>query len=251
MKKYLIGIFILCLLLQGCEDTRDKAQDFVNEYNAAASTISTRDLQSTIAELKPDNTIHIVMVSRIRKNEANTVMFDLVMPAVMSDMLGEMPSFQELIDEGVKFNVEYKAADNSVLAETTIDKVSLNNHSSKKDSKVNGTSNEKRKELLMVLNKSLPIEYNESGTRIISVDVKGDDLLLDIEVSDKFRELFQKDDSFVAALKKDLMADGRIKSMLKSAWQYGVRCVRCEYTTLQKVTIGEIVINQKDFSGIE
>lgn len=253
MKKYLTAVLIFCFLLQACKDTRDKAQDFVEEYNAAASRISTRDLQSTIAELQPDNTIHIVLVSGIQKSEANTAMFDVVMPSVIADMLGKMPSFQELIDEGVKFHVEYRAVDNSVLAETTVDRLSLKKVGGKASGNpaVPELSKKKVHELLSAVKESLPIADQESGTRIINVNLKDSDLLIDIEVSDEFRASFKEDDTFVAGVKKRLLRDDRIRSILSIAREYGVKRVVCEYTTLQKVTIGKIVIDEREFSAIK
>jgi len=251
MKKYLIGVLILCVQLQGCQDVHDKAQDFVEEYNTAAASISTTSLQSTMAVLKPDNTIYIVMVSSIGMEDANTEMFDKVLPKVMTEMLRRMPSFQELVDEGVKFKVEYRASDNTALASTIIDQASLKRQmkvSAEREKLTYGTSNPRAEELLRLINSTLPIVDKKSGTRITTINMKGRDFIFTIEAGNKFRELFHEEE-VVNDLKKSLSGNVRIQKILKEYGDLEADRVICRYMTSQNEIIGEIVIERKDFES--
>jgi hypothetical protein len=250
MRKKLVKISMACLLLLliSCKDTHEKAQDFVDDYNAAAPGLKSQSLQSTIAELKPDNTIHIIMVSNMEQSEENKGAMSQVLPGIMNEVLKKVPYSKELADEGVKFKIDYRASDNTPLVATIIDKASLK-MSADKDSTAEhvkfSTSNTKAIEMLEVLNKTLPIVDKKAGTKITKIDVINEELVYFIEVDEELKGLLKGAD-FVTIMKGELKKSPQIKGLMISGNSYGIKKVRCKYIDADKKPVVDIVINEKE-----
>ncbi|WP_291089872.1 hypothetical protein [Flavobacterium sp. BFFFF1] len=252
MGKNQIRIFmasLALLLLIGCKNTREKAQDFVNDYNASAPSLSNPNIQSTIAALKPDNTIVIIIVSTMPQTDENRSIIGQMLPTVMTETLSNIPSFQDLVSENVKFRIEYRANDNTKLGVADIDKSSLKaaqlkNSKNGNDIKFNA-ADPKVNEMLAMINKALPIVDKEAGTKITKIDILGEDLVYFVEVDQKMEGLL-KSENFKTVMKDEILRNPQSKTLINSVRPYGVKRVKYRYIGANKKTVGEISVDDKD-----
>ncbi|AWI25545.1 hypothetical protein [Flavobacterium pallidum] len=249
MKKCMHYVMLfLFLAVAGCKDTHEKAKDFVDDYNALAPKMASQSLQSTIAELQPDNTIHIIMVSNVLQNEETKGAIRQALPTIMAEVLGRVSTFNELVAEGVKFKVEYRASDNSVLASTILDAAAVKVLKSKNGDKATAkysTSNPKAQEMLALVNKTLPITDKKAGTTITKIDIIGEDLVYFVEVDNELKEAL-KDPEAVAIMKTEISHNPQIMGFLQSGKGYGIRKVRIKYLGSDDKTVAEVLLDKDD-----
>ncbi|WP_146171732.1 hypothetical protein [Flavobacterium magnum] len=252
MHKISINLLFLrlsffLLLFTGCQDTHDKARDFVDDYNALAPKMATQNLQSTIAELRPDNSIRIVMVSDMAQNEDARATMQQAMPAIMTEVLGRISTFNELIAEGVTFKVEYRANDNSVLAATVLDSASVQNIKAKSEKASTGgygTTNREAQEMLALVNKTLPIRDEKAGTTVTKIDIVGQELVYFVDIDNELR-LALKDPGALAVMKKEIGRNPQLRGFLQMGKGYGIRRIRFKYANAGH-TVAEVVLDESE-----
>jgi hypothetical protein len=117
---------ILVLMLISCKNTKQKLQEYVVSYNAAAKSFKADHVTLTTARgYINDNKIELRFETDLKQEEPNKIASNIVFPKFLSDMIKKDQIPKELIEEGVKFDVYFLADDNTVLAKKIINKEEL------------------------------------------------------------------------------------------------------------------------------
>lgn len=125
MNRFLFAIIIV-LMLVSCKNTKQKLQEYVVSYNAAAKSFKSENVTLTTARgYINDNKIELRFETNLEKNEQNKLEAQKDFPKLLKTIINKDQNLKELIDEGVRFNVYFLANDNTVLDKRTIDKEEL------------------------------------------------------------------------------------------------------------------------------
>jgi len=117
---------ILVLMLISCKNTKQKLQEYVVSYNAAAKSFKADHVTLTTARgYINDNKIELRFETDLKQAEPNKIASNIVFPKLLSDMIKKDQIPKELIEEGVQFDVYFLADDNTVLAKKIINKEEL------------------------------------------------------------------------------------------------------------------------------
>ena len=117
---------MMVLMLTSCKNTKQKLQEYVVSYNAAAKSFKSEHVTLTTARgYINDNKIELRFETDLEQNEPNNVTSTIAFPKLLKEMLTKDQIPKELIEEGVEFDVYFLANDNTVLAKKVINKEEL------------------------------------------------------------------------------------------------------------------------------
>ncbi|PIF33667.1 hypothetical protein CLU81_4288 [Flavobacterium sp. 9] len=117
---------MVVLMLISCKNTKQKLQEYVVSYNAAAKSFKADHVTLTTARgYINDNKIELRFETDLKQEEPNKIASNIVFPKLLSDMIKKDQIPKELIEEGVQFDVYFLADDNTVLAKKIINKEEL------------------------------------------------------------------------------------------------------------------------------
>ncbi|MFB9079750.1 hypothetical protein ACFFLS_07670 [Flavobacterium procerum] len=126
--KILFAVSIIVLMV-GCKNTKQKLQEFVPAYNAAASSFKAPHVTLTTARgYLNDNKIELRFETSLEQNEVNKKEAEKVFPEVLKELNLKTPAFKELVNEGVQFDLYYLAADNTVFIKEIVTKETISEH---------------------------------------------------------------------------------------------------------------------------
>ncbi|KRD09888.1 hypothetical protein ASE21_09170 [Flavobacterium sp. Root901] len=114
---------ILSVMLLSCKNTKQKLQEYVTAYNAAASTFKAKDVTLTTARgYINDDKIELRFETGLAQNQANKSEAGTSFPKLLKEMINKNQIPKELVDEGVQFDAYFLADDNTVLEKQIISK---------------------------------------------------------------------------------------------------------------------------------
>lgn len=117
---------IIILMLVSCKNTKQKLQEYVVSYNAAAKNFKSENVTLTTARgYINDNKIELRFETNLEQNEQNKLEAQKDFPILLKTMINKDHNLKELIEEGVRFNAYFLANGNTVLEKRTIDKEEL------------------------------------------------------------------------------------------------------------------------------
>jgi len=117
---------IMILMLVSCKNTKQKLQEYVVSYNAAAKNFKSENVTLTTARgYINDNKIELRFETNLEQNEQNKLEAQKDFPRLLKTMINKDHNLKELIEEGVRFNAYFLANGNTVLEKRTIDKEEL------------------------------------------------------------------------------------------------------------------------------
>jgi lysyl-tRNA synthetase class I len=117
---------ILVLMLISCKNTKQKLQEYVVSYNAAAKSFKADHVTLTTARgYINDNKIELRFETDLEKKAANELAADKDFPKLLKDMIAKNQIPKELIEEGIQFDVYFLANDNTVLSKKIINNEEL------------------------------------------------------------------------------------------------------------------------------
>lgn len=117
---------MLVFMLISCKNTKQKLQEYVTSYNAAAVNFKAKDVTLTTARgYINDNKIELRFETNLKQTDSNKVAASTSFPKLLKELINKDQIFKELVEEGVQFDVYYLADDNTVLEKLTINKESL------------------------------------------------------------------------------------------------------------------------------
>lgn len=114
---------IMVLMLISCKNTKQKLQEYVVSYNAAAKSFKSDNVTLTTARgYMNDNKIELRFETNLEQNESNKAAAIIAFPKLLKEMINKDQIFKELVEEGVQFDVYYLANDNTVFEKRIINK---------------------------------------------------------------------------------------------------------------------------------
>jgi hypothetical protein len=114
--------FITVLLLVSCKNTKQKIQEHVSNYNISSSIKGNNIVSTSAKAFLNDNKIEIRIETNLEGNEENKLATSTSFPALLKEMIKNNQISQELVDEGVKFDVYFLSYNNIILAKQLVDK---------------------------------------------------------------------------------------------------------------------------------
>ncbi|KIO51434.1 hypothetical protein [Flavobacterium hibernum] len=125
MNRFLFAIIIVMMLVS-CKNIKQKLQEYVVSYNAAAKNFKSENVTLTTARgYINDDKIELRFETNLEQNEQNKLEAQKDFPKLLKTMINKDQNLKELIEEGVQFDVYFLANDNTVLEKRTIDKEEL------------------------------------------------------------------------------------------------------------------------------
>ncbi|TDO72891.1 hypothetical protein EV143_107197 [Flavobacterium chryseum] len=112
----------LALLLVSCKNTKQKIQEHVSNYNISSSIKGNNIVSTSAKAFLNDNKIEIRIETNLEGTEENKLATRTSFPALLKDMIKNDQISQELINEGVKFDVYFLSYNNIILAQQLVDK---------------------------------------------------------------------------------------------------------------------------------
>lgn len=255
MSKNLLKIILIILFqltFTGCQNTTQKANQFVNSYNASSGSITNSVITSTSAKLGENNTIEIRFDSNI-PYDAEDKTYSKIFPNMMASMFTSYDETQDLIEEGVVFNVGFYADNGKKINSIKVDKAKLEEMLKTRPSAIKDASATasnvnlptELKETLVIMNQSLPIENND-GTKIIKIDFSdAHELVYTVEVPDAFSESLKGEDA-KNIMKEEIMRNSNLPSIMANLRTYGITKIKYIYQDSKGKEINEIIMSSAD-----
>lgn len=127
MKKItqIAFVFILTLMLVSCKNTKQKIQEHVSNYNVSSSIKGAGIVGTSAKAFLNDNKIEIRIETNLKGDDESILATKTSFPNLLKEMIKNNQISQELIEEGVKFDVYFLAYDNTILAQQLVDKEEL------------------------------------------------------------------------------------------------------------------------------
>lgn len=117
---------LMVLMLISCKNTKQKLQEYVVSYNAAAKSFKSDHVTLTTARgYINENKIELRFETDLEQKESNKVASITAFPKLLVGMINKNQIPKELIEEGVQFDVYFLANDNTVLVKKIINKEEL------------------------------------------------------------------------------------------------------------------------------
>lgn len=246
--------FIIAFVLAGCKSTEQKASDFVKAYNNTAPRIVNQVVTSTSAKVLPKNIVRIEFVLAMTANDADSSIQKQMLPAMAKALVQSERSVQDLIEEGVVFEIALLSMSETPIKEITIDKKKMDEMLSGGDAKTdagkskNSHLSSQMQDMLAIMNENLPIIDKEAGTKITKIDVNPEmQLVYTVEV-DKALTDAMKNESLRDMMKEEMLRGGDAQRVLGAVARLGVNSLRYIYTDEKGVVLNEVLISQKDFN---
>ena len=122
MNRFLFAIIIVMMLVS-CKNTKQKLQEYVVSYNAAAKSFKSENVTLTTARgYINDDKIELRFETNLEQNEQNKLEAQKDFPKLLKSMINKDQNLKELIDQGVQFDFYFLANDNTVLEKRIINK---------------------------------------------------------------------------------------------------------------------------------
>ncbi|WP_289666113.1 hypothetical protein [Flavobacterium panacagri] len=252
ITQILLTLTIL-LSLSSCRDTKQKIQAFVNSYNNSAANYSNDMITSTKAKAFLDQKrIEITMETMVEQNENNKSVYGQLFPAFLKEMFATDKDIRELTDEGVVIQIDFLASDNTSIAEFKIDKKELDALIKKNAGKpkvslesVASNTDSQLQEIIVVMNRSMPIK-NGDGSTIIKIYLnKENQLVYQVEMPQDILALL-KDKATNSLVKESILREGNIQKVGAMIKPYNINAIKYEYLDAKGKIVNSLVLTEKD-----
>lgn len=119
-------VVVMILMLAGCKNTKQKLQEFVTSYNAAAPNFKAENVRLTTARgYINDNKIELRFETALEQNTPNKLAADIAFTKLLKEMIKKNQIPKDLIEEGIQFDTYFLADDNTVFVKQVLNKESL------------------------------------------------------------------------------------------------------------------------------
>ena len=203
--KNILLLFFIPLLFTSCKNKVQKGYEFIKEYNNAAPLMKSGLLYRTEAKINGESVLEEIIINidydlSLKKVDCETKIGAKMLPRNVYYTLikGEAG---ELISNGAIFNLTFRSLDNYILKTTTLDKKMMEQLLSENQTHIVDLvfSLGKNPELVKILarfNKSLPIENEVDGTKLVKLKLDTHNNIICVtEVPDDFAEALKNPES--------------------------------------------------------
>jgi len=128
MKRITQILFAIMMvfMLVNCKNAKQKLQEYVVSYNAAAPGFKAENVTLTTARgYINDDKIELRFETNLKQNESNKAAANTSFPKLLKEMIHKNQIPKDLVEEGVQFDVYFLADDNTVLVKQIINKESI------------------------------------------------------------------------------------------------------------------------------
>ncbi|TDP01435.1 hypothetical protein [Flavobacterium sp. 245] len=255
IRKITQVLFVLTILLSlsSCMDTKQKTQAFVNSYNNSAANFSNEIITSTEAKAFHDEKrIEINVETTIEQNENNKYVYGQMFPAFLKETLSTDRAVKELVEEGVVFDVNFLAADNTSIAEFKIDQKELTALMKKNGGKpaisaesLATDSSSQLDQILVMMNKNMPIKNND-GSKILKIYLnKENQLVYQVEMPEDVLEVL-KNKAANSLVKESILREGQVQKVVGIVSRYGIKDIKYEYLNAKGKIVNSMILTEKD-----
>ena len=178
-RSLAILLVVALLCFASCKSPEDRIQDFVESYNRGADKLSNTVVASTSAYFISKDDVGLKFTTNNAVDSNDTDLYLNLLPDLIANLLSTTPAAQQMIKEGVTFNISFLDKNNSTISKIRVDEQKLSELLAK--SKENQTANSKAgdlshlsediQQMLTVLNANLPYEDVNTGIKILQVSV--------------------------------------------------------------------------------
>lgn len=254
MKKKSIKILLIIafqLMLISCKNTQQKANDFVTSYNKSSQFYTTHIITATSAKLIENNNIEIRFETNLEYTPENQSLYSQIAPSLMATVFTQDEASKDLIEEGVTFFIGFYANNNREITAVEVDKKKLDEllktqKPNTGSSSGSSTITSELKEMLAVMNQSLPIENKEEGTKITKIDISAaNELVYTVEVSGEFAELIKNDEA-KSLMKEAILRSSDFRTLAQGMSKYAISKVKYIYQNSSGKKITDLNLNSAD-----
>lgn len=119
-------VVLTIVMFVGCKNTKQKLQEFVTAYNAAAPSFKADNVRLTTARgYINDNKIELRFETALEQNTPNKLAADIVFKKLLKEMIKKNQIPKDLIEEGVQFDTYFLADDNTVFVKQVLNKETI------------------------------------------------------------------------------------------------------------------------------
>ncbi|HLP64807.1 hypothetical protein [Flavobacterium sp.] len=254
MKKKSIKILIIVLfqlLLISCKNAQQKANDFVTSYNNSAQFYTNNVVTATSAKLIENNNIEIRFETNLEYSPDNQALYSQFVPNLMSGIFTKDETTKDLIEEGITFFIGIYADNNREIASVEVDKKKLDEFLKAKKptadlSSSSSSLSPQLKEMLAIMNQSLPIENKEEGTKITKIDINGtNELVYSVEVGEDYAELLKSEEA-KGIMKESILRSPDFRTLVQGMRNYGISKVKYIYLDSSGKKITDLNLTSAD-----
>jgi hypothetical protein len=178
-RSLAILLVVASLCFASCKSPEDRIQDFVKSYNRGADKLSNTIVGSTSAYFISKDDVGLKFTTNNAVDSTDTDLYLNLLPDLIANLLSTTPAAQQLIHEGVTFNISFLDKNNSTVRKIRVDEQKLSELLAKSKEKQTANSkagdlshlSEDTKQMLTLLNANLPYEDVGTGIKILQVSV--------------------------------------------------------------------------------
>lgn len=252
MKKS-IGILIIVLfqlVVIGCKNTQEKANDFVNNYNNTSNLLVNNFINSTSAKLSGTKNIEIRLDTNAELTDSNKQIYSQIAPNLMTNLFTKDKAAKELIEEGSSFFITIYSSDNQKITSVEVNKKKLDEllklQKTSTEMAESSTLSPELKEMLTIMNQSLPIENKAEGTKITKIDINAsNELEYTVEVYDEYAELIKGEEA-KSLIKESILRSPDFRRLIQGMRPYGISTIKYYYIDSKGKKLTDIMLNSGD-----
>ncbi|PIF59695.1 hypothetical protein [Flavobacterium sp. 2] len=117
---------IVVLMVVSCKNAKQKLQEFVTYYNAAAPAFKAENVTLTTARgYINDDKIELRFETNLEQNAPNKLAAGIAFDKLLKEMIKKNQIPKDLVEEGIQFDAYFLADDNTVFVKQIINKETL------------------------------------------------------------------------------------------------------------------------------
>ncbi|MEZ0181593.1 hypothetical protein AB9T89_05070 [Flavobacterium oncorhynchi] len=117
---------IMVLMVVSCKNAKQKLQEFVTSYNAAAPAFKAENVTLTTARgYINDGKIELRFETNLEQSVPNKLAAGIAFDKLLKEMIKKNQIPKDLVEEGIQFDAYFLADDNTVFVKQIINKETL------------------------------------------------------------------------------------------------------------------------------
>lgn len=238
MIKFKSFFIILILTINiGCQSTQSKIHSFIKDYNAVFSSMDMGTIKNSKA--KYVNSLEIDLLFNMVTSEGSQGLVVNMLPSTICQLLKQFPKFNDLVNDGINFKTIVVNDKMNTIWEGKINKRFIDSLAKVPAVNTNYNAelnrrniNPELKEMLKILNQSLPYEDKMSKTIIKQIDISDDkSLVYNIVVEQEFGNLVKENENAKIIMKESILSNSQMKKVLKDVEHLGIKTITVIYQT--------------------
>ncbi len=256
ISRYVSILLVIGLLITGCKSPEERTQDFVESYNRGSNKLVNNVISSTSAYFISKDHIGLKFNTNLVVEREDKNLYLNVLPDLIANLLSTTPAAQQMIDDGITFNISFLDKNNATISKMRIDeqklKELLTESKSKQDNSLKGTDlssiSDETKQMLNILNANLPYEDPNSGIKILRVSVVNpQELTYTVEVPLSLVP-FIKGAEAQQVLKSNILNSENFRTVISGMEDLGLTHVRYLYTDPSGEILNQFKLTKEDLN---